>query len=97
MLLTVPGVAWLLCRVTMLEEEIGRMNPDLGAIAAYRAKEEEYAQRVKGLEAATQHRDQVNRQGNQASLGQEVVEWLQPQQRIKRTRLESGGCPTART
>lgn len=43
----------------MLEEEIGRMNPDLGAIAAYRAKEEEYAQRVKGLEAATQHRDQV--------------------------------------
>ena len=49
----------------MLEEEIGRMNPDLGAIAAYRAKEEEYAQRVKGLEAATQHRDQVKipRQG----------------------------------
>ena len=45
----------------MLEEEIARMNPDLGTIAAYRAKEEEYAQRVKGLEAATQHRDQVNR------------------------------------
>lgn len=46
-------------RVAMLEEELGRMNPDMSAIAAFQAKETEYAQRVSDLEAATAERDKV--------------------------------------
>ena len=48
------------CRVAMLEEELGRMNPDMTAIAAFQAKEAEYAQRVSDLEAATAERDNVS-------------------------------------
>lgn len=44
----------------MLEEELGRMNPDMNAIAAFQAKEAEYAQRVHDLEAATAERDSVS-------------------------------------
>ena len=44
----------------MLEEELGRMNPDMTAIAAFQAKEAEYAQRVTDLEAATAERDRVS-------------------------------------
>ena len=44
----------------MLEEELGRMNPDMTAIAAFQAKEAEYAQRVGDLEAATAERDNVS-------------------------------------
>lgn len=44
----------------MLEEELGRMNPDMSAIAAFQAKEAEYAQRVTDLEAATAERDNVS-------------------------------------
>ncbi|KAL0027544.1 hypothetical protein WJX77_009918 [Trebouxia sp. C0004] len=49
-------------RVAMLEEELGRMNPDMTAIAAFQAKEAEYAQRVSDLEAATAERDNVRRE-----------------------------------
>lgn len=48
------------CRVAMLEEKLGRMNPDVSAIAAFQAKEAEYAQRVTDLEAATAERDSVS-------------------------------------
>ena len=48
------------CRVAMLEEELGRMNPDMSAIAAFQAQEAEYAQRVSDLEAATAERDSVS-------------------------------------
>lgn len=44
----------------MLEEELGRMNPDMGAISAFQAKEAEYAKRVSDLEAATAERDNVS-------------------------------------
>ena len=44
----------------MLEEELGRMNPDMSAIAAFQAKEAEYGQRVSDLEAATAERDSVS-------------------------------------
>lgn len=44
----------------MLEEELGRMSPDMGAISAFQAKEAEYAQRVNDLEAATAERDSVS-------------------------------------
>lgn len=47
----------------MLEEELGRMNPDMTAIAAFQAKEAEYAQRVSDLEAATAERDNVSPTG----------------------------------
>lgn len=50
----------MLCRVAILEEELGRMNPDMSAIAAFQAKEAEYAQRVSDLEAATAERDNVS-------------------------------------
>ena len=36
------------------------MNPDMTAIAAFQAKEAEYAQRVSDLEAATAERDNVS-------------------------------------
>ena len=44
----------------MLEEELGRMNPDMSAIAAFQAKEAEYAQRLADLQAATAERDNVS-------------------------------------
>ena len=39
------------------------MNPDMTAIAAFQAKEAEYAQRVNDLEAATAERDNVRPAG----------------------------------
>lgn len=47
------------CRVTVLEEELGRMSPDLGAIEAYRQKDADYKTRVQELERATEERDEV--------------------------------------
>ncbi len=58
--LSLQNVAAATCRVAMLEEELGRMNPDMSAIAAFQAKEAEYAQRVSDLEAATAERDNVS-------------------------------------
>lgn len=48
------------CRVTVLEEELGRMSPDMGAIEAYRNKEADYHTRAKQLEDATTERDEVD-------------------------------------
>ena len=46
-------------RVTMLEEELGRMAPDLGAVEEWRRRDAEYAQRLRDLEAATSARNEV--------------------------------------
>ena len=46
-------------RVTVIEEELARMRPDMGAIEAYRKKEADYSARVKELEAATSERDEA--------------------------------------
>ena len=43
----------------MLEEELGRMSPDMGAIEAYRKKDADYCTRVQELETATAQRDEV--------------------------------------
>ena len=43
----------------MMEEELGRMAPDLGAIEEWRAKDAAYAQRLRDLEAATAQRNQA--------------------------------------
>ena len=48
-----------LYRVTMMEEELGRMAPDLGAIEEWRAKDAAYSQRLRDLEAATTAHNQV--------------------------------------
>ena len=42
-----------------MEEELSRMNPDMGAIEAYRKKDADYCTRVQELEAATAERDEV--------------------------------------
>ena len=49
-------------RVTVLEEEMARMNINLEAIDAWRAADTEYATRVGELEAATAERDGVRRE-----------------------------------
>ncbi|BDA46592.1 Structural maintenance of chromosomes protein 4 [Coccomyxa sp. Obi] len=46
-------------RVTMLEEELGRMSPDLSVIEEWKRKDADYASRLKDLEAATAARNQV--------------------------------------
>ena len=46
-------------RITLLEEEMGAMEVDLEAIAKYCAKDGEYAERARDLEAATALRDEV--------------------------------------
>jgi hypothetical protein len=43
----------------MLEEELGRMSPDMGAIAAFEKKDTEYKSRLAELDAATAERNQV--------------------------------------
>ena len=43
----------------MLEEELGRMSPDLEAIEAYRKKEADYQTKAQELESATAERDEV--------------------------------------
>lgn len=48
------------CRLTILEEDLARMSPDMGAIEAYRQKEADYNSRVDQLEAATAERDGVS-------------------------------------
>lgn len=45
--------------MTVLEEELGRMSPDLSAIEAYRKKEADYKSRAQELETATADRDEV--------------------------------------
>lgn len=47
-------------RVTILEEDLTRMNPDMSAIEAYRKKEADYAAKAKELEEATAERDGVS-------------------------------------
>lgn len=46
-------------RITILQNEIAAMSPDLGAIERYRAKDADYSERVKELLAVTSERDQV--------------------------------------
>lgn len=46
-------------RVTVLEEELGRMSPDLAAIEAYKKKEADYQHKAQELENATTERDEV--------------------------------------
>lgn len=46
-------------RVTMLEEELGRMSPDLSVIEEWKRKDADYASRLRDLEAATAARNQV--------------------------------------
>ena len=48
-----------LCRITMLEEELGRMAPDLGVIEEWQRKDTAYGQRLTDLEAATAARNEV--------------------------------------
>jgi len=43
----------------MLEEELGRMAPDLGVIEEWQRKDADYQQRLRDLEAATAARNQV--------------------------------------
>jgi structural maintenance of chromosome 4 len=49
-------------RVSVLEEEMARMNINLEAIEAWRAADTEYAQRITELEATSQERDAVRRE-----------------------------------
>ncbi|KAK9829009.1 hypothetical protein WJX72_003379 [[Myrmecia] bisecta] len=49
-------------RITLLEEEMARMNPDMSTIEAYRVKDADYQARCAELEAATQQRDEVRRE-----------------------------------
>ncbi|EIE19557.1 RecF/RecN/SMC protein [Coccomyxa subellipsoidea C-169] len=46
-------------RVTMLEEELGRMAPDLGVIEEWKRKDADYTTRLADLEAATAARNEV--------------------------------------
>lgn len=46
-------------RITKLEEELGRMSPDMGAIAAFQKKDAEYNSRLSELESVTGERNQV--------------------------------------
>jgi structural maintenance of chromosome 4 len=46
-------------RVTILEEELGRMAPDLGVIDEWKRKDADYSQRLCDLEAATASRNKV--------------------------------------
>ncbi|CAK0785709.1 hypothetical protein CVIRNUC_008920 [Coccomyxa viridis] len=46
-------------RITMLEDELGRMAPDLGVIEEWKRKDAAYGQRLTDLEAATAARNEV--------------------------------------
>ena len=46
-------------RITMLEEELGRMAPDLGVIEEWKRKDASYTQRLADLETATAARNEV--------------------------------------
>ena len=48
-------------KITMLDDEMQRMNINLEAIEAWRQKDADYAERVRELEAATAERDAVGR------------------------------------
>ncbi len=48
--------------ITMLEEVLEKMKPNMGAIAEYRQKEREYAGRVAQLDKATQDRDNTRKE-----------------------------------
>ncbi len=43
----------------MLEDELGRMAPDLGVIEEWKRKDAAYGQRLTDLEAATAARNEV--------------------------------------
>lgn len=43
----------------MLEEELGRMAPDLGVIEEWKRKDADYTQRLRDLEAATAARNEA--------------------------------------
>lgn len=43
----------------MLEEELGRMSPDLSVIEEWKRKDADYASRLRDLETATAARNQV--------------------------------------
>eukprot|EP00884_Botryococcus_braunii_P019465 jgi/Botrbrau1/6201/Bobra.0344s0041.1 len=46
-------------KITILEEELGQMAPDMGAIAAFQLKDAEYKSRLAELESSTAERNQV--------------------------------------
>ena len=48
-----------MCRVTMIEEELGNMNPDLSTIEAFRAKDADFSSRQAEVNAITAERKQV--------------------------------------
>ena len=48
-------------QVSILEEQLRGMNPDLAAIAAYRAKEAEMSAKQEELAAFTKERDEVRK------------------------------------
>lgn len=50
---------YLCGRITMLEDELERMAPDLGVIEEWKRKDASYAQRLADLEAATAARNEV--------------------------------------
>ena len=76
--------------MTVLEEELARMSPDLGAIEAYRKKEADYKNRAQELESATGQRDEVShfhllvKQQNEFSL---VLPYLSTLSLCKNTAL----------
>lgn len=47
-------------KITMLDDEMQRMNINLEAIESYRQKDADYCERVKELEAATEERDKAS-------------------------------------
>ena len=58
-LLAGQGIQELEYKITLLESELQIMNPDMGAMEAYRLKDAEHTQRLADLEALTAERDQV--------------------------------------
>ena len=53
------GIQELEYKIALLESELKIMNPDMGAMEAYRLKDAEHTQRLAELEALTAERDQV--------------------------------------
>lgn len=51
---------------TMLEAELSKMNPDMGAIEAFKLKDAEFNDRVAELEACSGERDKVSKATGQA-------------------------------
>jgi structural maintenance of chromosome 4 len=51
----------LQCAVTMLEEKLKQLKPNMAAIREYRKKEQDYLSRVQDLDAVTAERDELRR------------------------------------